>query len=79
MAFVHAGRSVYALWMIVAEKIQVTVVTTLFSVSYLLLVPLAWFFARRRDSLKLRDSEVSTYWVKRREEERTAEYFQRLG
>jgi len=79
MALVHTGRSVYALWMIVAEKIQTTVVTVLFSVTYLVLVPPVWIFAWRRDSLRLRNADESTYWVKRSGEERDAEFFQRLG
>ena len=79
MAFVHSGRTSYALWMIAAGKIQIAVVTTLFSVSYLVLVPPVWLFAWRRDSLKLRNAGASTYWVERRDEERTAEFFQRMG
>lgn len=79
IALVHSGRTSYALWMIAAEKIQIAVVTTLFSVSYLVLVPLVWFFAWMRDSLKLRNAGASTYWVERGDEERTAEFFQRMG
>jgi drug/metabolite transporter (DMT)-like permease len=79
VAIVHSGRTLYALWMIAAEKIQITVVTTLFSLSYLVLVPLVWLFAWTRDSLKLRKAGESTYWVERRDEERTAEFFQRMG
>ncbi len=80
VAFVHTGRPVYALWMQVAGKIQATVVTLLFSVTYLVLVPPFWLFARTRDSLKQRNAEtISTYWVNRLDEERTVEFFQRLG
>lgn len=78
-ALVHGGRAVWALWKRAADKIQLAVVTTLFSVSYLVLVPPLWLVARARNSLRLRDLGESTWWVERREEERTAESFQRMG
>lgn len=79
IALVHTGRLVFTLWMRIAEKIQVTVVAALFSVSYLMLVPLVWLFAWSRDSLGLQNTEASTYWTKCRDEERTLEFFQRTG
>ncbi len=79
VAFVHTGQSVYARWMRVAERIQSTVVTVLFSVVYLVVVPPLWVFAWTRDSLGLRNSQASTYWIPRSDEKRTLKFFQRLG
>lgn len=79
VCIVHSGRRLYSIWMSVAEAIQMTVVTTLFSLIYLLFVPTVWVFARMRDSLKLRNGGESTYWVDRPDEERTAEFFERMG
>ena len=79
MAVVHSGKGIYERWMQIAERIQLIVVTTIFSALYLTLVPLLWIFAWSRDSMGLRNSDASSYWQPRRNEERDLEFFRRPG
>ena len=80
VSFVHCSRSIHSTWLKVANRFQILIVAGLFSIVYLLLVPLLYLFARAADSLKLRSSDgVKSYWIDRRDEERTASFFERLG
>ena len=77
---VHYSRRIYSAYLKVAHRLQMLVVTVLFSMCYLVLVPLLYLFARASDSLKLRSSdEVDSYWIDRRDEERTFRFYERMG
>ena len=77
---VHYSRRIYSAWMNGAHRLQMLLVTVLFSVCYLVLVPLLYLFARASDSLKLRSGAgVDSYWIDRRDEERTHEFYERMG
>ncbi len=77
---VHYSRRIYNAWLKVAHRLQMLIVTVLFSMCYLVLVPPLYLFARAADSLKLRSSNgVDSYWIDRRDEERTLRFYERMG
>ena len=77
---VHYSRRIYSAWMKLAHRLQLLLVTVLFSMCYLLLVPLLYLFARNSDSLKLRSGDgVDSYWIDRRDERRTLRFYERMG
>jgi hypothetical protein len=65
LALVHSSKPRFALWMRFAAAVQTVVITTLFSVCYVLVIPLfraiVWF----RDPLALRRPRTETSWVTR--------------
>jgi hypothetical protein len=65
LALVHSSRTLFALWMRFARALQTVAITTIFSVCYLVIVPVfrvvLWF----RDPLHLRRPPDETAWVAR--------------
>jgi hypothetical protein len=65
LALVHSSKTLFVLWMRLAGALQTVMITTLFSVCYVLVVPvfrvIVWF----RDPLHLRRSRHETSWVAR--------------
>jgi hypothetical protein len=63
---VHSSRALFERWMIVAETLQTIVVTTIFTVTYLLVVPVfavvMWFV----DPLSLSRRSRRTTWIQRK-------------
>ena len=63
---VHSSRALFERWMIVAETLQTIVVTTIFTLTYLLVVPLfavvIWFI----DPLFLSRRARKTTWIQRK-------------
>lgn len=65
---IHSSASVFKRWMRFAEGLQTVVVTTIFGVCYLVVVPvfsvIVWF----RDPLRLKRRSQQTAWVTRRDD-----------
>ena len=77
---VHCSWRIYSTWLKVAHRFQMLLVTILFSMCYLILVPLLYPFARASDSLKLKTGDrVDSYWIDRRDEVRTPQFYERMG
>jgi hypothetical protein len=78
IGLVHSSRALFERWMIVAETLQTIVVTTIFTLSYLLVVPLfavvMWFL----DPLYLSRRSRKTTWI-RRKSGIDAESLERMG
>ena len=80
MAFVHTSRAVYARWMTVAGLLNKFVVSVLFGVFYLLIVPIFALLARPFDVLRLRPRpHATTYWIHKKQVRADAASLQRLG
>ena len=80
LSSIHCSHSVYSAWLSIVQRLQMMIVTMLFAMSYLVLVPPLCLIARAADSLKLGSGEdVNSYWVSRRDEERTVRFYERMG
>jgi hypothetical protein len=65
LGLVHSFKTLFALWMRCAGALQTVVITTIFSVCYLVIVPLFRMVVWFRDPLHLRRTPQETSWVER--------------
>ena len=80
MAFMHTSRTVYRRWLKIAEAMNKTVVTVLFGVFYLVVVPVFALLIWPFDLLRLRSRpKATTYWIDRKNTKGDAASLQRLG
>lgn len=80
MAFVHTSRAVYARWLKVAEGLNKAVVSVLFGIFYLAIVPVFALLIRPFDVLRLRQHRGATsYWIQKKNARCDLASLQRLG
>ncbi len=80
LGFIHSFEPVYRGWMQFAKRLSEVVVTLLFSLCYLLIVPLFYPIVWLLDVLHLRKrGDEETYWIERSNEVADAESMQRMG
>lgn len=81
MAAIFSSRRLFVAWMAFAEKLQVVVVTAVFGLAYVLVVPVFFILSWAKDPLKLRGSSTSeeTFWVPRDQPPLDQTFFERLG
>jgi hypothetical protein len=65
LSLVHAIKPLFRRWMRLTELMHNVAVTVLFSVCYLLLVPLFHLVLRRRDPLHVRREKSASSWVEK--------------
>lgn len=65
LSLVHSSRVLFRLWMRFAEGLQTVAVTALFSICYLVIVPLFRLVLWHRDPLRLRRGRNESSWVAR--------------
>lgn len=81
MGLIASFHAVYQRWMKFASVLQKIVVTILFGVCYMIVVPFFWLLLRGNDPLKLRPAADSTasLWRTRKAEDTSADSYLRMG
>ncbi len=77
---VHCFRTTYSWWMAFAKLLHLVVTTLLFSICYLLIIPILVPIVWALDPLKLRKkNDTDTFWIKRSGGGCDLESLQRMG
>jgi len=72
------SRRFFPIWMRWAEKLNTVVMTALFGLCYLLIVPLFFLVQWRKDPLRLRGNpSATTFWISRSKSD--PQSFERMG
>ena len=80
LGLIHSFQKAYDLWMKFADALQIVVVTVLFGMCYLFIVPIFFIIIKAFDPLRLRfRSKEDTYWIRRRRDEFNLDVFERLA
>ena len=81
MAFVHTSKALYAGWLRVAEAIHTVVITVLFGLIYLVVVPLFALVIWPFDVLRVRQSQAgrSSFWIDKRPTTVDRAFLRRMG
>lgn len=80
IGLIYSFKVIYALWMRFAAILHAVIVTLLFAICYLVVVPVFFLIAWPFDPLRLRNrSEPDTFWVRKRSTPCDLSSLERMG